>query len=92
MDRMENTKKNEGNKNCLTLYKIISGIVKKGEKKNNGWFKTIIFLSLFLLIFTVFLIDYFKNANSFITKTNIYYPLLVLFINLFLSFTIIIYH
>lgn len=91
MDRMENTKKNEGNKNCLTLYKIISGIVKKGEKKNNGWFKTIIFLSLFLLIFTVFLIDYFKNANSFITKTNIYYPLLVLFINLFLSFTIIIY-
>ena len=92
-------------KECLTLYKVFSKLVKEEKKKNksvnkvdgdaenrkNNWFKTIIFSTLTLIIFLSFVVDYFNNVNCNILNSNVWYPLLVLFINLLLSLSIIIY-
>ena len=92
-----------GNKNCnsvsdtrkcVTLYKVISRILKSKKTasiKKNNWFKTAFLAILILLIFISFIFDYFSNQICYISQAHIYYPLLVFFINFLLSITIIIY-
>ena len=90
----KNKKRVSDTENCLTLYKVISKVIKSkktANNKNNNWFKTIFLAILVLIIFISFIFDYFRNTNYYISQKHIYYPLLVFLINLLLSITIIIY-